>query len=56
MRDSLEPLGQHHDRGFILPFAVAPVAGNGELAGRFHPEAPRAANDWRMKGEWAETS
>lgn len=31
MRDSLEPLGQHHDRGFILPFAVAPVAGNGEL-------------------------
>ena len=29
--DSLEPLGQHHDRGFILPFAVAPVPGNGEL-------------------------
>ena len=29
--DSLEPLGQHHDRGFILPFAIAPGAGSGEL-------------------------
>ena len=31
VQDSLEPLGQHHDRGIVLPVAVAPVAGNGEL-------------------------
>ena len=31
VQDALEPLGQHNDRGFILPIAVAPVAGNGEL-------------------------
>ena len=29
VRDALEPLGQHHDRGFILPFAIAPVATSG---------------------------
>lgn len=27
VQDLLEPLGQHHDRGFILPVAVAPMQG-----------------------------
>lgn len=32
VRDALEPLGQHHDRGFVLPFAVAPIEVTSGLA------------------------
>jgi hypothetical protein len=30
VRDQLEPLGQHHDRGFVLPIAVSTVAGGSQ--------------------------
>ena len=30
VHDALEPLGQHHDRGFALPVAVAPISGDGD--------------------------
>ena len=30
VHDALEPLGQHHDRGFVLPVAVAPISGDGD--------------------------
>ena len=30
VKDSLEPLGQHHERGIVLPIAVSPIAAGTE--------------------------